>query len=1422
MIHRLFLLILTAAWALPASAAVTDIASRPLIVANPDAVKANLLFILDDSGSMNFDFLPDHVNDALCRSTGATPVNSGAFANSCCINGSDSTACWLNAAPFGTARGQPPFLAAGFNGIAYDPTIRYVPPVKADGSSWDSQTRAKTSDWTSVKNDAYNVQNTGTIDLVTGFPDTEWCVDDGTFSDCLRNDNYVLPGRVGGKDYTKFRATTASGSGKVATGAPDNASTADRKFGPHYYTITAAEYCTKPDLRNCSTTPGGQYVYPAPVRWCSSDAEARKSTPSAAACQATRNNNFSVPRFPTKFFSAGVAEVPETRAKATFTFTNNPSCAIQVTAVTVGGVNLMNASSVSDTNRNNLGNSIRDQIRAKSGTTGYTADTTSSGRTVIIYAPAGQASTATITLTRTPTNCTFPVDTTTPKFSGYAASTPATPGTYAGSFKRVDIHPDTLTYDRPATRTDCAAIGTSNLAGKCTYDEEMTNFANWWTYYHSRMQMMKSSASLAFNKVGNNRRVGYLSINNSTGKDYLNLNVFENTQRQNWFTKLTAAKPNSSTPLRTALSTAGRLFAGKLNGTTLNGTKVEDPVQYSCQRNAAILSTDGFWNEAAIPKRVDGTTDIGDVDSAATLDGAIRDGSATLNTLADVSYYYNYTDLRTTDFDNCKSGSTGSTNGNDVCGTNDPANGNQTMMTFTLGLGVSGYMQFIEGYLGGSSPDYDAVKNRDAANPGSGICSWLASGTCTWPVPASNTLTTVDDLWHAAVNGGGTYFSASSPTSLEKGLTSALQQFGDKEAAAAAATTSNPNVSAQDNRAFVSQFTSSHWFGELQSQIINLDTGKLESSGSWSAQSELDSLGERRILMSGGATTGLVEFKWSNVASSAVGKYFGKSWITAAGGSGNPLPGLTQFCSGPAYCLSDDNQAKAVGEALVNYLRGVRINEGELDEPAKYYRARKHLLGDIVNSEATYVNKALVKYADESHAEFQAKSRKTMVYVGANDGMLHAFEADSGKELWAYLPTAVMPKLYRLADKQYATSHQYFVDSTPFVQDIKVGSEWRTVLIGGLGAGGRAYYALDVTDPTDPKALWEFTNDNLGYTFGQPEIGKLRNGKWVAVLPSGYNNVNPGDGKGRIFVLDAYTGQPVAGLANGLATSAGSTTTPAGLGHIRGWVNDARLDNTIERVYGGDNLGNVWRFDINDNVGAAGMEALLLAQLKNADGVAQPVTSRPELGDADGVAMVFVGTGRYLGDSDLTDTTKQSVYGIKDALTAAGHGDVRSTGANFVQQTIATGTCPSGASWCKAGASVRTTPSPKTVNLAEHGGWYVDLPISSERVNTDPLLVLGTLTVISNVIEPGDLCKVGGSSWVNYFNYKNGQMLSTGLGNVLASRPTIYVLPNQSMVGLARGSGAGGPDGNNLYFKPPIDLAAGTTRRISWRDLLQQ
>jgi type IV pilus assembly protein PilY1 len=1411
----------------PASAAVIDIAQSPLIVANPDAVKANLLFILDDSGSMNFDFMPDHINGdgspdpTLCRSSGATPENSGNFGNTCCIGGNSSAACLVGAPPFGTLRGQPPFLAAGFNGMAYDPNVRYLPPVKANGDSWPSQTSANTAAWTLVKNDAYNIQNTHSINLTTQYPDTEWCTDT-TYTDCLRNDNYVLPGTVGGKAYTVFHATVASGTGRVATGAPDNATTAERTFAPHYYTIVAAEYCNNVDLRDCQASAGGVYTIPAPLRWCKTDADARASSPAVAACQATRNGSFSFARFPTKFFSAGTAGVTERAAKATFTITGTTSCKIEVTAVMVGGINLLAAKTTLSDNRSVIGDSIMKQINAKTWDHKYSAVTSSGGRTVTITAPAGLNTTATISFTRTPTNCSFPLDNNAPAFSGYAAAVTAIPGSYTGRFERVDIVSSAAPFSRPAARTDCADISSSKRAGVCTYDEEMTNFANWWTYYHSRMQSMKSSASLAFGGIGNNRRVGYLSINNSTSRDYLNLNTFEDVtatgyaQKTNWFAKLVAARPANSTPLRSALTTAGKLFAGKLNNATLNGSTVVDPVQYSCQRNFTILSTDGFWNETAIPTKLDGA-EIGNQDGALKRPG--YDGTATANTLADVAAYYANTDLRTgtTGSGACLSGSG---TGADVCGNSTDLTLKpdevQNMTTFTLGLGASGYMQFLPSYLTDVSGDFYSIKEGVTPNATAGVCSWQASGSCNWPKPVSNTLTTIDDLWHAAVNGGGTYFSASNPTSLYTGLARAIKALDGKTGAAAAASVSNPNVATGDNKLFLSNFISAQWSGEVRSLNIDIETGAVDTDApNWTASSLLDANTSRRIFMfSGSDTSKLKPFAWASM-STAEKANFDLANLTVNGRA------LSQFCSFGPYCLSLVDQAVAAGEPLVNFLRGERGNEGDLSEPNKYFRQRKHVLGDVINSEAAYVSRSLTKYVDSSYGDFKTATanRAGMVYVAANDGMLHAFNAETGVEAWAFVPTAVLPNLYKLADKQYATQHQYFVDGSPISRDAFINGEWRTILVGGLAGGGRSYYALDVTDPANPKALWEFTDTNLGLTFGKPEIGKLRDGTWVVMFGSGYNNVSPGDGIGRLYIVNAATGA----LIRTISTGVGTTTTPSGLAHITAWVNDSQTDNTKQRVYAGDNLGNLWRFDINDMLAPSGYEAQRIATLRSKTGVPQPVTSRPELGLVGEHAMVFVGTGRYLGQTDLTDSSSQSIYGIKDRLTATDIGDPRSAGNKFIEQTLVAGTCPAGSSACRSNQVVRTNADPKSVNLATDGGWFVDLPQSRERVNTDPQLVLGTLIVTSNVVEPGNLCSADGTSWANYFDYRTGApvdamgVTSVSLGNGTATRLTVSRLVNGKLIGkgpLSNGSLAGGdiPQGQD----------PSKTRRVSWRDLLQQ
>ncbi len=1455
----------------PAPAATTDIASSPLIASATTSVLPNLIFVLDDSGSMDWNYLPDWVNS--------------------------STYCKGSACSFG----RPPYNASDFNNVYYNPAITYTPPKNSDGSSWSNITT-----YTSVKNDAYNVQDTGSTNLTTSYSDKMYCnsscsTGSSTCSadNCLRNDNYLLPGMVGGTDYSNEVGTTASGTGRFATGsftAPTT--TVSRNVGPYYYTIIAGEYCTAPNLRTCTTAsaPTGSYTYPAKVRWCNSTA--------LTNCQAIKTATYNRIRYP----GISIPGTNGTSATATITFSGSGNTS--VSSITVNGQEIMSAASTANTSTSTVATNVETRIDACTSAisgncqvAGFSASR--SGSTLTITAPASMGaitftpvvttvassgSTATLTVVDPPganTNTSFSgitvngqqimsaasanantvnnvatniesrIDACTASttgacaVSGFSASRssnvltitapvsmggitflpvvtkavgtgnitatitafvapgvmtatataftggvdPVVTSYVPGSFQRVDIVSSTSSYPYPgtstkaSTRSDCA--GTT-----CSYSEEMTNFANWWTYYRTRMQMMKTATSLAFQPIDERYRVGFFTINTSsttTGSNFLNVGKFTTSQKSTWFTKLFAADPGSNTPLRAALSKAGRIYAGKVGS---------DPMEYSCQQNFTILSTDGYWNGGA-GYQLDGSTAIGNQDGSAAR--PMLDGTNTAETLADVAYHYYVNDLRDSGLSNC----TGSL-GSDVCENNVPVSSKDTnvkqhMTTFTLGLGIDGYMQFSPTYDTDGSGDFYDVKNGTVANPSSGVCSWGTSGsTCNWSVPSSDSQANIDDLWHAAVNGHGTYFSAKSPTELATGLSNALAGVSARIGAAAAATTSNPNVTSGDNFVFSSTFTTVEWSGELVRQQLNTSSGVVETAVDWSAQSQLDakvsaSSDSRTIYtFDPGGADKLKPFLYTNL-SGAEQAMFGSSNVAT----------LSQGLSGA-------NLTSASGENLVNFIRGQRGNEGTL------YRSRTHVLGDIVSAEAVYVKTPLYEYTDSGYSGYKSSnsSRQGVVYAAANDGMLHAFNASTGDELWAYVPSLVMPNLYKLADANYATKHQYFVDGTPTVGDAYINGGWKTLLVGGLNGGGRGYYALDVTDPANPKALWEFTYDtsagsgytkdaNLGYTYGNPVITKKVNGTWVVLVTSGYNNVSPGTGSGYLYVLDAATGA----ILTTINTGYGSTTTPSGLGRVSAWTDNGMTDNTALRAYGGDMLGNLFRFDINNNVGAAGYEAQQIAYFRNGSGGTQPITAKPELGDVDGAAVVYIGTGRYLGTTDLTDATVQSFYAVKDSLGSSSLGNAR-VATGMIQQTVSSTTAPSG-------AAARTT-SVNSVDFATGSGWYFDLPDSGERSNTDPTLALGTLVFTTNVPN-SSACTVGGYSWIYYVDYRTGTFVTTSasnvaavrLGNALATRPVVVRLPNNTIVSLTRLS-----DSTTVTTNIPVGGSTTATRRVSWRELV--
>jgi len=836
----------------------------------------------------------------------------------------------------------------------------------------------------------------------------------------------------------------------------------------------------------------------------------------------------------------------------------------------------------------------------------------------------------------------------------------------------------------------------------------------------------------------------------------------------------------------------------------------------------------------------------------------------TPDTLADVAQYYWKTDLRDPALtpDRCTGGPvvTGEvTVHNNVC-TNDALKGpRQNMITYTLGLGASGLMGYDKDYPTATSGDFYSIKLPENANPDAGICPWQPVGTpCNWPKPESNAQTNIDDLWHAAVNGRGTYFSASDPSSLAGGISSALQSVEVKAGALAAVTVTSPNLVADEagNSIFEVSFTAGDWSGDLIKRTIDGATSAISATPTWAAQAKLDAKvstgthAARKILTfdtGATSTTKLKSFLWDDEGlsdaeravfvglSDADKAYFAKTAIAPPSGT------LTQFCTVGTICLPDATQTAASGKNLVNFLRGDKSNEGALVSTTTYYRQRTHLLGDIAGSEAVYVKGSPWNYADYQYGTFKASnaSRTAMVYIGANDGMLHAFNESTGEEAWAYVPALVLPTVYKLADKSYSSLHQFYVDGTPVMADIcasdcatpAVGDTaspvWKTILVGGLNHGGRGYYALDITTPAAPKALWEFTHENLGYSYGNPVITKLKDGTWVVIVASGYNNVGPGDGKGYLFILNADSGA----LIRAITTDVGDTTTPSGLARITAWANFPDNNNTAQRVYGGDLLGNLWRFDVNGDIPTTVdppvYDAQRLATLKDAGGVAQPITSKPELGKIAGHPVVFVATGQLLGSDDLGNTQTQSFYAIKDRLINADYGSPRPltppqtdpVPGDFVQQTLTSGTCGEGNPYCNEGDAIVTSSS-ETVDFHTNDGWFVDFPVAGERVSTDLRLQLGTLTFNTNTPTSG-ACAAVGVSFAYFLDYRTGGpvegtdgLVGARLGEYLATAPSVIRLVDGTIRELIR------TDAPGTISKPvPTEPTPFDTRRVSWREL---
>lgn len=822
-----------------------------------------------------------------------------------------------------------------------------------------------------------------------------------------------------------------------------------------------------------------------------------------------------------------------------------------------------------------------------------------------------------------------------------------------------------------------------------TRDEEIQNFANWFTYHRSRILTARGAIGQAFSVLPSAVRVGFAAINEGT--DFVDgvgtrtlvsgVREFDADGKTDFYSNLyKRVINNNGTPLRSAARNVGQYFErDDARGPWSTEPGSTDGQNLSCRQSYHILTTDGYWNG--------GSPGVNNVDNnnGPSITGPagqnyqytpadpFRDGYS--NTLADVAMEYWSRDL--VDLDNR------------VPTTDlDPAFW-QHLTTFGVGLGVQG-----------------------AVDPDAAFAAIETGDEIEWPDPTDGEDDDrIDDLLHFGLNGRGGFFSASDPDSFAEELSNILLDIVERSDATTSVAVSATRLTTE-SLVYAASFDSEDWSGEIAA--LNAETGEVEAL----ATDELDTLGPAgRNIFTYDPSDGGGGIAFNAAAAAEIGDRL----ITADTPDGDEW----------------------TAQNLIAYLRG----DGSLEERNDdgVFRNRDVILGDIVNSRPFYsgagnegwgrLDADYLTYIEEDKNDPDRcdevegtcqYDREDTLFIGANDGMLHAFDAETMEEFFAYVPATSHGELHNLADPDYA--HRFFVDGQVTVGDAKENGNWGTYLVGTMGAGGRGIFALDVTNPDSFSAgqvKWEFTAEDdpdLGYTFGEPLITRIGNetsGRWVAIFGNGYNSE---DGQAYLYVLDLFDGEVLSKLALG---EAGGN----GLSGVAGW-RDPMTRTHLSRAYAGDLNGTMWRIDFDDTTPSVVYDEGLFT---DPDGRA--ITSTPNIAASPtGGLYTYFGTGKLIEDSDRLTASMDRFYAIRDNDEAVGD-NFNNNG--LAEVTIAEATPVDG------------QPPLRTVEgdgIGENG-WYMELAVGDtsigERSLSKPRVVFGT--VILSTYQPiEDPCRPGG------------------------------------------------------------------------------
>jgi type IV pilus assembly protein PilY1 len=694
---------------------------------------------------------------------------------------------------------------------------------------------------------------------------------------------------------------------------------------------------------------------------------------------------------------------------------------------------------------------------------------------------------------------------------------------------------------------------------------------------------------------------------------------------------------------------------------------------------------------------------------------------------------------------------------------NDPATWPH-LVDITIGIGMTGTMTLsnLPWWGNDTTSQYSSTGYTNL---------WAGGSANAWPQINNGAilgdLGKAYDLWHAAINSRGLAFSAESPDDLIKALKASLNRVKSQSQPGTTAVATNSTSLNSGSVIYQASFDPASWSGTLWAYpIVTTSAGSsISTTPQWATTNAgtFASAANRNILTSGTASA------------PASGYYVGKGLALSATDPTFPTIWSNLWLAVPAPWTSTPSTAQT---DILNWVRGDQTNEIRVTAGVTtgYLRARANLLGDVVDSAPTFAwrdnygygalpeggSSTPLNYSTFVSQKAGGPGAKGMVYVGANDGMLHGFDAASGAEVFAYVPASVVPNLPALANPLYA--HQFYVDQTPYVGDACLGGSisgtapiapagctWKTLLIGTTGAGGRGVFALDVTNPSSMSAAsvkWDLVGQppptstnptpagdpDLGFTIGKPIIARLNSGDWAAIFGNGYLST---DGCAVLYIVNLNSGAVTKIGTTG--TTGSACATPNGLGPVT--LADVDGNLTTDYVYAGDQLGQLWKFDLTSTspgswTVAFGGTPLFTASTNGNNCAATPttcqaITAAPALGPAlQGMTgtMVYFGTGRLFAIGDASNTATQSFYGVLDQGAAISGGQ----GALVAQTTADVGNTRS--------VSANVVAPPKL-------GWYLNLPDSGERVTIAPLLVDG-FVLFGTVVPNANSCSGGGVGWL--------------------------------------------------------------------------